>query len=52
MMTKLATSNDVDPPSTMSEEVKKLITLDEVKQHTTADSCWLVIGNSSNGTWK
>jgi hypothetical protein len=37
-------------PSTMSEEVKKLITLDEVKQHTTAESCWLVIGNASNGT--
>jgi hypothetical protein len=34
----------------MSEEVKKLITLEEVKLHTTVESCWLIIGNASNGT--
>jgi hypothetical protein len=28
---------------------EKEYTLDEVSQHTTTDSCWLIIGNASNG---
>lgn len=34
----------------MSEsEVTKEFTLEEVQQHTSTSSCWLIIGNSSNG---
>lgn len=40
----------------MTEPVKgeasvKEYTLEEVSKHTTTDSCWLVIGNSSNGEY-
>ena len=34
----------------MSEEVKKEYTLDAIAKHNSADSCWLIIGNASNGT--
>ena len=35
--------------SSVSEVKAKEYTLDEVKNHTTADNCWLIIGNESNG---
>ena len=35
--------------SSVSEVKPKEYTLDEVKNHTTADNCWLIIGNESNG---
>ena len=35
----------------MSEVKKKEFTLDEVKKHTTAEDCWLIIGNQSNGAF-
>lgn len=47
--------NDVDGPAltltfrttTMGEG--KEYTLEEVAKHTNSDSCWLIIGNASNG---
>jgi len=33
----------------MSEKELKEYTADEVAKHTKQDSCWLVIGNQSNG---
>ena len=33
----------------VSEVKKKEFTLDEIKKHTTAEDCWLIIGNESNG---
>jgi hypothetical protein len=30
----------------------KQYTLDEVSKHTTAESCWLIIGNEKNGELK
>jgi len=35
----------------VSEVKKKEFTLDEVKKHTTAEDCWLIIGNASNGAF-
>mmetsp|Transcript_11317 Transcript_11317/g.42265 ORF Transcript_11317/g.42265 Transcript_11317/m.42265 type:complete len:137 (+) Transcript_11317:129-539(+) len=32
-----------------SDETAKTYTLDEVKEHNTAEDCWLVIGNETNG---
>lgn len=33
----------------VSEVKKKEYLLDEIKKHTSADDCWLIIGNESNG---
>mmetsp|Transcript_9449 Transcript_9449/g.14611 ORF Transcript_9449/g.14611 Transcript_9449/m.14611 type:complete len:135 (-) Transcript_9449:1215-1619(-) len=33
----------------MTEEKKKQYTLDEVSKNNTEDSCWMIIGNMSNG---
>ena len=30
----------------------KQYTLEEVSKHTTAESCWLIIGNEKNGEWE
>jgi hypothetical protein len=32
-------------------ESDKEYTLEEVAQHTSTESCWLIIGNPSNGEW-
>lgn len=32
-----------------SEVAVKEFTLDEVQQHTSTKSCWLIVGNSTNG---
>lgn len=35
--------------TSVSEEIKKEFTLDEVEKHMKPDDCWLIIGNQSNG---
>jgi cytochrome b involved in lipid metabolism len=35
--------------SSVSEVKKKEFTLDEVSKHASAEDCWLIIGNESNG---
>lgn len=36
-------------PTTIIMSAEKEYTLDEISQHTTTESCWLIIGNASNG---
>jgi hypothetical protein len=35
-----------------AETKKKEFTLEEISKHNTQDSCWLIIGNLSNGAFQ
>ena len=35
-----------------AETKKKELTLEEISKHNTQDSCWLIIGNLSNGAFQ